>query len=435
LKDETLTTHIHRLFHILIAGTLALPHLAAAEDDVQTLRRDLEIERANLAEARRALEAQWKLLDALQRRIGALEPGALNAITGTGNGGATSAAETPVQTAQSGGVERVGEAPEETTPPPIAVLGDQGGIITKSGQWTLEPSFEYTHADRNRVLFRGIELVESILVGVFDINESREDLLTAALGARFGVTNRFEVGVRVPYIYRADRTVLAPIAGSGNNAQIRDFPANGDGLGDIEATLRYQLTDGQGGWPFLIANFQAVAPTGSSPFGVRRDVSGAPLEAATGSGFWGVSPSLTVILPSDPAVIFASLGYTYNFARNLNTQIGSQQIDYIKPGDAPSLNVGIGVSLNDRLSFNLGYAHTWAFSTKMTTRAVQTTNPLQPTLSAPVDSSSRDLQVGRYLFGVSYRISDKTTFNWTVEIGATAEAPNVHTTVRIPFTF
>jgi len=30
-------------------------------------------------------------------------------------------------------------------------------------------------ADRNRAIFRGIEVVASVLIGVFDINESRQD--------------------------------------------------------------------------------------------------------------------------------------------------------------------------------------------------------------------------------------------------------------------
>ena len=405
---------------------------AATDDDIQQLRSELAAERATAAEARRELEAQRQRLEAMQQRLQALDPQTLSNISGTG-----SAAGASPQAQAGRGIESVGEAPEETRPPPITVLGDQGGIVTRQGRWTLEPSFDYTHADRNRVLFRGIELVESVLVGVFDINETREDVLTAALAGRYGITNRIEVGVRVPYIYRADRSVLAPIAGTtGATSSTRDMTAKGDGLGDIESTIRYQITDGSNGYPFLIANFQAVMPTGGNPFKVKRDVSGAPLEASTGSGFWGLSPSLTAILPTDPAVLFASLGYTHNFGRHENALIGSAQVDYVKPGDAPSASVGIGVSLNDRVAFNLGYAHTWAFGTKTVTRVQQAGGPLQaPTLSAPIENTSRDLQIGRYLFGVSYRVRDNTTLNWMVEIGATAEAPNVHTSLHIPFAF
>jgi len=408
---------------------LGAPAFAASDDELQQLRQELAQERARADETQRAMEEQRRLLDRMQQRLEALDPRDLGAISGTGSAA--------VARGEARSVETIGEAPESNRPPLITVLGDQGGIITRQGRWTVEPAFDYTHSDRNRVLFRGIELIESVLVGVFDINQTREDVLTASLGARYGVTNRFEAGVRVPYVYRSDRSVLAPIAGStGAATGTRDMTAKGDGLGDVESTLRYQITDGSNGWPYLIANLQAVIPTGHNPFEVKRDVTGAPLEASTGAGFWGLSPSLTAILPTDPAVLFGSLGYTHNFGRSVNTRIGSAQIDYVKPGDAISASLGIGVSLNERTSFSLGYAHSWAFGTQTITRLEQSPGPLQaPILSAPVENTSRDLQIGRYLFGVSYRMRDNATLNWMVEVGATEEAPNIRTSFRMPFAF
>lgn len=332
----------------------------------------------------------------------------------------------------------VGEAPPEAAPPPISVLGDQGGIVSRPGQLTVEGGLEYAHADRNRVLFRGIEIIESVLVGVFDVNESRQDSVTGSIALRFGLSSRFEVAARAPYVYRSDRSVLAPIAGSnnppGSPAGTRDFAAAGDGLGDVEVSARYQLTDGGNGWPFLIANAQAAAPTGTDPFKLDRDFSGAPTEAATGAGFWGASGGLTAIMPSDPAVLFATVGYTRNFGRSVDTRIGSSQVDHVKPGDSLAINLGFGVSLNERMSFNLGYGHSWSFGTRTTTRVQRSQGPLQPpTLSEPIESTSRDLQVGRYLFGVTYRMSDSTTLNWSVEVGATDDATDIRTALRIPF--
>ena len=67
------------------------------------------------------------------------------------------------------------------------------------------------------------------------------------------------------------------------------------------------------GRAFLVANLQAVAPTGTDPFKIRRSATGNPLEAATGAGFWSISPSVTAILPTDPAVLFGTIGYGRNF--------------------------------------------------------------------------------------------------------------------------
>ena len=48
---------------------------------------------------------------------------------------------------------------------------------------------------------------------------------------------------------------------------------------------------------------------------------------------------------------------------------------------------------------------------------------------------TRDLQLGRLLFGMSYRTSPRTTINWNIEIGAAQDATDVRTTLRIPLTF
>lgn len=59
-----------------------------------------------------------------------------------------------------------------------------------------------------------------------------------------------------------------------------------------------------------------------------------------------MSPSVTAILPSDPAVLFGTLGYTGNFARNVDTIIPPVIIERVDPGDSVSASVGIGVALN-----------------------------------------------------------------------------------------
>ena len=401
------------------AVTLAAPAYAQPAPSRAELQSDVAALRAELAAAREQLARQEARLQALEGRL--TEQSAAMAAIPTA----------PVRTAE-GGIERVGTAPADVDrAPEVAVLGMEGSVVTRRGQLTAEAQLDYTRADRNRAIFRGIELVESVLVGVFDVNESRQDVLTAALGLRYGLTDKLEVGARLPFVYRSDASILAPIAGSTNNdgAATIDSSAKGRGIGDIELSARYQLAGARRGWPFLIANLQAVAPTGTSPFSVPRDESGRALRAATGAGFYGVSPSITAILSTDPAVLFGTLGYTWNAPRTVMTRIPPVQIDRVDPGDALSASVGIGISLNQRLSFNLGYAHSWAFGTKTWTRAYNNQGNLGPEMT----SKSRDLQIGRFLFGVTYRASDRASINWSVEVGATDDAPDVRTVLRIPF--
>lgn len=423
-----------RSAYLVTAAIACMPQPAAAQaSDLQTLRQEMAAQRAQIDAQQRLIEEQRARLAALEARLGNGE--VRNPIASTSAPGAVPlpASPPPEPPTRSAAVQPVGEAPTDQRQVQVAVLAEQGGIITKAGRLTLEGDLEYARADRNRVVFRGIEIPQSVLIGVFDINESRQDVLTAGLVARLGLTGRLEINARVPYVYRSDKSVLAPVADPNNpNAGQVEHPVSNGGLGDIDFGVRYQLTDGNRGWPYLIAGVQVIAPTGSNPFTVPRDALGNALRAATGSGFWGFSPSLTAILPSDPAVLFATLGYTVNRGRMIDRMIGPTFVERVKPGDEPSASVGIAVALNPRTSLSLGYAHTWSFGTKTELR---TADPQSGALGPSQLSKTRDLQLGRLLFGVSYRTSPRTTINWNLEMGATDDATDLRTTIRIPFTF
>jgi len=412
----------------LLALAVAAP--ANAQSVQPTLRDELAAARAQLAEQQKQIEAQDRRLRALEARLSAPAPAAQPSAIDAAQASASTVAGDPAAVQQAP-IERVGEAPDEyDRPVEVAVLGQQGSVITRAGQLTGEVQFEYARADRNRAIFRGIEIIESVLVGVFDINESRQDVLTAAATLRYGLTDRLEVGIRVPYIYRADASVLVPIQGTTPNeaAATIDNSAKGNGIGDVELSARYQLTDARRGWPFLIANLQGVIPTGKGPFELSRDALGRASMAATGAGFYGISPSITAILPTDPVVLFGTLGYTFNLPGKVDTRIPPVIIDRVDPGDSISFSAGIGIAFNARTSLNLGYAHSWAFGTRTRTRLINP--PIDD--PGPVTRNSRDLQIGRLLFGVTYRMTDTASLNWSVEIGATEDATDLRTVLRIP---
>lgn len=406
---------------LLTAGQLLLidPAMAqqAAADQAEPLKAEIARQRSQIETQARALQEQQRRLDALEAKLNA----------------SLAASTEPTQSANTNAppTEHVGRAPIDVDrPPAVAVLGDQGSVITRAGQLTAEAQFEYARADRNQAVFRGIEVVQSVLVGVFDINQSRQDVLTADAAFRYGLTNRLEIGVKVPFVYRADNSVVAPVQGSTNNdpAATTNLATKAANIGDVEATIRYQLTDAVNGLPFLIANLQLDAPTGRDPFAVPRDALGHALKSATGSGFWGVSPSITAILPTDPAILFGTIGYTHNFGHGVNAVIPPVTIEHVWPGAELSFSAGIGVALNSQTTLNLGYAHSWAFGTKVRTSQVNTQGQ-----TIVQDVTARDLQLGRLLLGVTYQVNNRTSVSWSVEVGATDDAPNVHTVLRIPF--
>lgn len=427
----------------------ALPRLAMAQataedtspdaSELSRLQEQIEAERRVIREQRQVLEAQ-------EQRLLQLEDALLNRMRAAGVQGAQVAQSTPAPapppaaptSAQQSGdeVSSVGERPAERPVQEVAVLADQGSVLTRAGRITIEPTVEYARVDRNRFVFRGIEIPQSVLVGVFDINESRQDVLSVALTGRFGVTNRLEIGAKVPWIYRQDAAVLIPLVQNPPQSGVGTIntSAKGKGLGDVELMARYQVTDGTGGWPFLTANINVVAPTGSSPFEVPRDALGNATESATGFGFWSVQPSVTVLTPTDPATLFGVLGYNYNRGKDVDVRISDAQIDHVNPGSGPNMTAGIGIALNERTSISFAYAHNWVFSTESIVRPITIRNGI-PTVGDPIVTNTRDLQIGRFLFGVSYRLNQRTLINWTVELGATDDATDLRTSLRIPVNF
>ena len=140
------------------------------------------------------------------------------------------------------------------------------------------------------------------------------DTLTGAVSARLGITNRLEVDAKIPYVYRQDSTLNRPV-GAGTADVLNEV--SGNGIGDVEAGIHYQLNRGRDGWPYMIGNLRMKSVTGKGPFDVAIDTAtGLQKELPTGSGFYALQPSITFLFPSDPVVFFSNMGYIYNMKRS-----------------------------------------------------------------------------------------------------------------------
>ena len=159
------------------------------------------------------------------------------------------------------------------------------------------------------------------MIGLIDIREVKRNTVTANLTARYGVTNRFELEARLPYVRRWDSVTSRPLAiGAGQEGL---FNSDGSGVGDFEASARYQLNDGGADKPYYIGSLRFKSRTGTDPFEVLNEgttstrlSNGLQRELPTGSGFYTIQPGLTVLYPADPAVFFCNISYQYNFTRS-----------------------------------------------------------------------------------------------------------------------
>ena len=66
-----------------------------------------------------------------------------------------------------------------------------------------DPSLEYTRSSTNRLVFRGIELIPGIQIGLIEATDADRDTFAGTASLRYGVTNRLEIEGRVPYLYGA----------------------------------------------------------------------------------------------------------------------------------------------------------------------------------------------------------------------------------------
>lgn len=429
-----------------LAIGLALAATAAAQGtSTEELARRLAAEGAKLNEfydslstAQRMLDANRRLLEAQRTRVDAIlrELSARGAIAPLPQPAPLSrqaplpppaAAEirggqAPLVTQAPNQGEKpkpVGEAPPTAPLPQTAQIFGEPTVLTRAGGFTLEPSLQYIHASNNRVALVGFTIIPAITIGLIDIRRVTRDAWYAALTGRYGVTSRFELEAKVPYVYSSTSTLTRPLA----TPSVTDtqFDSHGDGIGDVEFGGRYQLNAFRGDNVVYVAGLRVRAPTGKGPFEVDYDpVTNLQIENPTGAGFWGVQPGISFVFPSDPAVFFGGLAYTYNFSRTYDNGFAK-----INPGGVTDLAVGMGLALNERASFSAG------FQLSNVGKTTQSGNPAPGKTLSP--SSSTLLGTAR--FGVTYAFTRQTALNLTLGIGVTRETPDLEVTVRVPMTF
>lgn len=318
----------------------------------------------------------------------------------------------------------VGQAPAKIQQdrPVITELADIGGVLTPKGRLVLEPALQYTHSSVNRVTFRGIEILSSLGIGVLEAVDTDRDAVVASLTGRLGLTNRMEMEFKLPYVWRHDKE-------SADIPQLEETDISstldGDGVGDIEAALHYQLNNGNAGWPFFILNGRLKLTNGKGPFDIDRNADGIGQELATGSGFYSFEPSITGLYPSAPAVFFGNLGYLFNIKDDVNVMIGeasdagAQTIGTVDPGDAFRISFGMAYSINETASFTLGFKNDWIQATETEINGAKV-------------SSSR-LNIGSMLMGFSFQVTPDKGVNLNLEFGITDDAPDMLITFRMPF--
>ena len=439
------------------AGFIAFSGIVVAQDASKADDTSSPAIRQRLAEQGARIDVMRGQIEALQRQLAQQEADyrALRRAVGMdvlerqrgGNiaaGGAGASAlpmpladtYTDVQATQQGSAASttpVGQAPAENSrPPEIAPIFQQPGVLTPRGKIVVEPTYQFGYSTADRVSLIGYTIIPAILIGLIDVRQVRSTTQTAILTARYGITNRMELEVRVPYVDTHTDTVSREVLTGSSQDNV--FSSSGKGLGDIEATLRYQINNGGADSPYYIGWLRFKSRTGKDPFEVVTDCvtrcvqnltgTGLPLRQPTGTGFYTVQPGVTWLFPSDPVVFFGNFSYLYNVERHHvyeNILAGGRQyLGSVKIGNEADVSIGMGMALNDKASLSIGYDQTFVGSTYESGRKVP---------------GSTKVWLGSLLIGGSYRFNDKRTLNFTLGVGITRDTPDATVIIRVPMMF
>lgn len=310
--------------------------------------------------------------------------------------------------------------PKEEKRPEIAALPDSGGVLTPKGVLMYENSLDYVNTTSNVFTFNGVQLADVVFIGYTNATTAKRQVIQDSNRFRIGLTNYLEADVRVPYVYRNE---TSSVTNTSTSTTVRKS-IEGNGLGDIDGGVSYQLNRGKDGAPFFVANARYKANNANGPFDVDYDADSVAKELPTGTGYHSAEASLTAIKVSDPAVLFGNIGYVYNFEDTVDKEFGNTRVLKLDPGNAVNASAGMGFSINPETSFTLGYKHSYVFKTTQYNQAVDT--------GIYSKTESDTASAGALLVGGSYRINPITSLNMNVEVGATREAPDVRVGFRVP---
>ena len=218
--------------------------------------------------------------------------------------------------------------------------------------------------------------------------------------ARYGfLTDGLEIDLIAPVFVHAEVE---------NNFGTETTTQEENRFGDLAAAIRYQLWYERGSRPSLVLDVEGKSRTGGS--------------GLAGTGNWNAGGGVTLIKSVDPVVFFSRIGYTYNFA--------SQSRDL---GNIFDYRVGMGFSLNDRVSFNVQFTGAYIgaskFSSSSTSGATATAIGITP---LPVSTQSQEIM--NLVFTVTVLVTKSLFIEPLVAVGLTENSFTI-VGLRIPFRF
>ncbi len=423
------------------------PLLAADEQtgsdaaQVQVLQRELQTLKQHYAEEVRKLREIDARLQALTARM-------------SGSAAVQSAPAVPPVTAPMIADNSVSAAPgasavaqvqaEDANRPPIAtrsagasrsvedVLLQEHAVFNQP--LILEAGMTYARYDRKQLTLNGFLALDAIFLGNIAIENVESDTFTFTGSARYSLTPNLTVNVDVPVLQRW--TTYQKGGAGGAAAVVAEQQVGSDAhVGDVIGGVSYRLFGETATRPDIVLNTSVSIPTGRAPYGISWRVLesqgdyiqfAVPETQPTGNGVWGASAGLSFVKTLDPAILFASIGYTHTFARHfddLDTNPATRNPGRVDLGNAFNYGVGVAFALNERTSLSMALTHRFNGATRV---RADNLGYWQGVIGSDGNAAALNL-------GMTYAISPKFTLVASLGVGLTPDAPDVTMGFKVPF--
>jgi hypothetical protein len=285
----------------------------------------------------------------------------------------------------------------------------RGGLLLPSGMLEVDDAASYFSMSSDHVTVNGFALFPVLVVGDITSQRLRRDILINSVTARLGLTKRTQMDFIVPYGYVLNRTV---------DALNTQTTAGQFGLGDIAAGFSYQFATEHGSSPDLLASLHFKSTTGTNSYDLES------AETSLGTGFNGLTGTITAAKTNDPLVFFGSVNYTKNLPAHHTIPISdptdpsqTSTIGYIRPGDAFGFDLGSVLAINPETSMTVGWDQRFTRQSKLNGQALPA--------SYLVEGSLR--------IGTSYMYAPGRMVDLSFGVGVTPDTPNLQFSVGFPF--
>lgn len=397
---------------LIALAASSIPALAATDAELQELNQlRFEVKQLKLINERQA-----KTLQTLESRLNRLE-GKSPVIASTQPASTAPVATDEPEVKKSAGPNKSVEA----------LLGEEHTLFGGS-RWTFETGLTYTHYDRKQLVLDGFLALDAIFLGNISVGDNTSDILTLDLGAKYNVNDRWQLAANLPLVNR-----WATYEETNNSAGVSASVDRYFTPGDLELASYYQLHKETTDLPDIVWNLRLKAPTGKDPYGIptasKTNTVGAdtatityPSDLPTGSGLWSLGTGFSFAKTIDPAILFANVEYTHQFAGdfdNVNGAPGS-----VRLGDSLAFGAGMAFALNEKMSVSFSY------SQKLQERAEQ-----KAAGGAWTEVIGSDANAATFNTGITYSLSDRTAISGNLSVGLTPDAPDFSVGVRIPYSF